>query len=488
MTSYHPMLLCDFYKIAHREQYPQNTQFIYSTWTPRMSRIVGVDKVVAFGFQAFIKQYLVDYFNECFFKRPIEQITEEYKRIIKNTLGIENPATQHIEDLHELGFLPILIKAVKEGTLVPIRCPMLTIENTNEKFFWLTNYLETLMSNYLWMPTTSATISLEYKKILTFFALKTVGNADFVPFQGHDFSMRGMASLDASCTSGAGHLTSFVGTDTVPAIMFLEKYYHANVEKELVGCSIPASEHSVACANGLDELSTLKRFLTEIYPKGFVSFVSDTWDFFKVITEVLPALKDIIMAREGKLVIRPDSGDPVKIVCGDPEGKTIAERKGAIELLWEIFGGTVSKQGYKILDSHIGCIYGDAITLDRCREICTKLALKGFASTNMVYGIGSYTYQYNTRDTFGFALKSTHAVIDGQSIDLFKDPKTDSGMKKSQKGRVVVYNPGDQIVWKDEMGTFGRRENDLLQPIFHNGYVPNKQSLSEIRKHIQEQL
>jgi len=245
----HPMLLADFYKVSHREQYPEGTEMVYSTWTPRISRIKSIDKVVSFGFQSFIKEYLIDYFNDNFFNASKSDIVKEYKRVISSTLGVKEPDTSHIEALHDLGYLPIKIKAVAEGTLTPIRVPILTIENTLPEFFWITNYLETLMSNYLWMPTTSATIAFEYRKLLTKFAKETSSNEDAVMFQGHDFSMRGMSSVEASKTSGAGHLLSFVGTDTIPAITFVEDYYNGDITKELIGTSIPATEHSVACTN-----------------------------------------------------------------------------------------------------------------------------------------------------------------------------------------------------------------------------------------------
>jgi nicotinamide phosphoribosyltransferase len=442
---YPATLLCDFYKISHREQYPQGTEKIYSTWTPRESRIEGINEVVAFGFQAFIKKYLIEYFDENFFSRKLySEIVPEYDRVITATLGIKHPAYKHIADLHTLGYLPLKIKAVKEGTRVPIRVPMLTIENTHPDFFWVTNYIETLLSCSLWQMCTSATIAAEYRRLLNQATEETGGSKDFVQFQGHDFSMRGLSSLESAKGSGAAHLLSFVGTDTIPAILFHEEFYNANIEKELVGTSIPATEHSVMCAYGQDELESYKRIITEVYPSGFVSIVSDTWNLWKVLSDVVMPLKDEILARDGKVVIRPDSGNPVEIICGkDTEGELQADgsvtyQKGVIEILWDIFGGTVNEKGFKELDPHIGVIYGDAITLDRCKQICDKLAEKGFASTNMVYGIGSYTYQHNTRDTFGFALKSTYAKINGEEKFLFKDPITDSGVKKSQTGMVIV--------------------------------------------------
>lgn len=474
------MLLADFYKISHRNMYPAGTEYVYSTWTPRTSRLDGVDYAVSFGQQAFIKEFLIGFFNENFFSRDKGEVVAEYSRIIKNTLGVSKPETQHIEDLHDLGYLPLLIKVLPEGTRVPLRVPMMTIENTNPKFFWLTNFVESLASCELWQPSTSATIASEYRRILEAAALKTVGNTEFVQFQGHDFSFRGMSSLQSAVLSGMGHLLSFSGTDTIPAISAAETYYGANVEKELVGTSIPATEHSIQCAYG-DDMEYLTKMISEVHPNGFVSVVSDGYDFWDVIGRVVPALKEKIMARDGRVVIRPDSGDPVEIVCGNPNGATELERKGAIEALWDVFGGTESEKGYKVLDSHIGLIYGDAITLKRATEITNRLAAKGFASTNVVFGIGSYTYQYNTRDTFGFALKSTLCVINGEEKLIFKDPKTDNGIKKSQKGKVHVTEVNGVISFTDGHGLDSILPEDLLQTVFVNGKLIKEQSFAEIR-------
>jgi nicotinamide phosphoribosyltransferase len=485
MKNLNPMLLCDFYKISHKAMYPEGMEVCYSTWTPRASRMKGVDKVVAFGFQSFIKNYLIDYFNENFFEVPVEDIVADYRRVLKYTLGVADANATHIVDLWKLGYLPLSIKALPEGTLVPLRVPMLTIQNTNPKFFWLTNYIETLASCELWQSSTSATISHEYRKILDKAALETVGNTEFVGFQGHDFSMRGMSSLNSAVSSGMGHLLSFAGTDTIPAIEGAEHFYNANIESELVGTSIPATEHSIQCAYGND-MEYLKRMMTEVHPNGFVSIVADGYDFWDVIGRVLPALKTTIMSRSGgplgdKVVIRPDSGDPVLIVCGDPEGKTELERKGAIEALWDIFGGTVTEKGYKLLDSHIGLIYGDAITLNRAKEITDRLKAKGFASINVVFGIGSYTYQYNTRDTFGFALKSTLCVINGDEKQIFKDPKTDNGIKKSQKGRVAVLKDGNGLKVVDGLTLKDEIKGDMLVEVFRDGNLLVDQTFGNIR-------
>lgn len=483
-----PSLLCDFYKVSHKDQYPKGTEKIYSTWIPRTSRNKDISEVVAFGFQGFIKEYLIDFFNKEFFSMDVKSICAEYERYMKFTLGVKTPDSSHIRELHQLGYMPIKIVAVPEGTKVPLRVPMLTIENTKPEFFWVTNYLETIMSAELWLPSTSATLANKYREILEYWAMKTVGNVGHVQFQGHDFSMRGMTSLHSAATSGAGHLLSFVGTDTIPAIMYHEEFYNANIENELVGTSIPATEHSVQCTFGDDELY-FKTMISEVYPQGFVSIVSDGYDYWKMISDVIPSLKDIIMNRDGKVVVRPDSGDPVKIICGDITSSDSFIKKGTVESLWETFGGTVNELGYKELDGHIGVIYGDAITIERANEICRQLEAKGFASSNIVFGIGSYTYQYNTRDTFGFALKATYAVVNGEGIKIFKDPKTDDGVKKSLKGMVgVAKNTDGSLRYVDDLNELqlSNLVNNIMRPIFKDGKLLVDDSLQQIRDRIRQ--
>ena len=394
--------------------------------------------------------------------------------------------------------------------------PVLTIKNTLPEFYWITNFLETLISNLLWKPMTSATIAHQYKKNLTKWALKTDEKAiGFVEFQGHDFSMRGLDSIDATISSGLGHATSFLGSDSLPVIHGARKYYG---ETEGVVHSVNATEHSVMCAGGdQDELETFK-YLMKQFPTGILSIVSDTWNLWDVVKNkpdgYLVQLKDEILARDGKIVIRPDSGDPVDIICGKKHdivgknefrawGQSLNDRiseqeaKGVIELLWDIFGGTVNEQGYKVLDPHIGAIYGDSITLDRAEEICKRLEAKGFASTNIVLGIGSFTYQFNTRDTFGFAMKATyveitsvggHQQLQVEGREIFKDPITGDGTKKSAKGLLQVrkdrggdYYLVDGVSWEEERG--GR-----LQPIFKDGVFENKTTLTEIRKRLTNEM
>lgn len=497
-----PLLMTDGYKTGHHQQYPEGTTLVYSNFTPRANKHApkGCDKVVSFGQQMIMMQIHEAFQNE-FFSKPKDEVCGEMKRELSLYLGTDYDVT-HFEKLHDLGYLPIHVKAISEGSLVPIKIPVLTIFNTHPEFYWVTNYLETIISNLLWKPMTSATIAYQYRKVLTKWQEKTdKEKAWFIDWQAHDFSMRGMDSVEAVTSSGLGHSTSFMGSDSLPVIYGARKFYG---ETGPVVGSVNATEHSVMCAGSKeDEVGTFRRLL-ETYPKGILSVVSDTWDLWKVCTSHVVTLKDEILARDGKLVIRPDSGNPADIICGlntvevheyETYNESHPSWKGVIELLWDVFGGTVNDQGYKVLDSHIGAIYGDSITLDRAEEICRRLESKGFASTNIVFGVGSFTYQYNTRDTFGFAMKATYVEVDGEGRQIFKDPITDDGTKKSATGLLKVvktmapdsygklHNSGyalvDKVTWDEE-------EESELKTIYLNGDFTKKVTLSEIREKLKQ--
>jgi nicotinamide phosphoribosyltransferase len=491
-----PLFLTDGYKTGHHQQYPQGTTKVYSNFTPRSNKYApkGCDRVVSFG-QQMVMQQIHEAFQKDFFSQPKDLVCGQMKEELSMYLGTDYDVS-HFEKLHDLGYLPIAVKALPEGTMVPIKVPVLTIYNTHPDFYWITNYLETILSNLLWKPMTSATIAQQYRKVLTKWMRKTdPANAWFIDWQGHDFSMRGMDSAEAVISSGLGHLTAFSGTDSLPAIYGARKYYGA---QGFVAGSVPATEHSVMCAGGKeDEAETFRRLLNT-YPKGILSVVSDTWDLWKVCTEHVVTLKEEILARDGKLVIRPDSGDPADILCGintknDPDnryGKLTGtpEYKGVIELLWDAFGGTVNEQGYKVLDPHIGAIYGDSITIDRADEICRRLESKGFASTNVVLGIGSFTYQYNTRDTFGFAMKATYCVVNGEGREIFKDPITDDGTKKSATGLLFVGKNDNQEITLYDKVSWEEESMGMLQMIYMNGEFHNTTDLSTVRQRVQSAI
>jgi nicotinamide phosphoribosyltransferase len=500
--------LTDGYKLGHRQQYPKGTQYVYSNWTARSNKYFpeAEDGVVVFGIQYLLIEYFIKQFNRDFFSHDIDLAVQMFSRKIEAFLGTKVD-TEHIRELHKLGYLPIEVKALPEGTVCPIGVPMLTIINTDERFFWITNYLETIMSAVLWLPMTSATTARLYRKELERHAKLTGFDESInLGFLCHDFSMRGMAGLEAAITSGMAHLTSFTGTETIPAIHALEEYYSADPYNELIAATIPATEHSVMCAggDGEDEFETFKRLITEVYPSGYISIVSDTWDFWKVMTDYLPRLKDEILARDGRVVIRPDSGDPVDIICGgidrgdgylevssslkvasnsDLDFINSPEYKGAYELLWDTFGGTINEKGYKVLNDKVGIIYGDSITLDRQKEIYKRLEAKGFAATNLVLGIGSYTYQYRTRDSLGFAMKATWCQINGESKEIYKQPKTDDGTKNSLRGRLNVQKLLGKYKVYDRQETF--RDGELVT-VFKDGRLMNYSTLEDIRRRLDQ--
>ena len=487
------MFLTDGYKLDHRRQYPNGTEYVYSTWIPRGNHYLPEAKgAVVFGVQYMIKQVFKELFNREFFDRNKEEVCSEFTDVINEYLGENNVGVDHIAKLHDLGYLPIRVKSLPEGSICPIGVPAFTIINTLPEFFWITNFLETIISNVIWLPMTSATVANVYKQELIRHSKKTgFYDESLITFLCHDFSMRGMSGIEASIISGMGHLLSFIGSESIPAIIGVKEHYGC---KSQIASTIFATEHSVMCAGGCDdELGTFRRLITEIYPEGLVSIVSDTWDFWKVMTEYLPILKDQILARDGRVVIRPDSGCPEDIICGLPKGCELdsssnAEIKGAYEILWDIFGGTINEAGYKVLNPKIGLIYGDSITIERQKDIYKRLEEKGFASTNLVLGIGSYSYQYRTRDSLGFAMKSTWCQINGESREIFKKPKTDDGTKNSLKGLCTVRMNDDNSAYKviDQCSHEDEAKGEL-QTVFENGVLKIETTFDEIRERLCKQ-
>lgn len=477
------LFLTDGYKTGHHQQYPKGTEEVYSNWTPRSNKYApkGCDKVVSFG-QQYVIKWLHNYFEQNFFLKQKSAVCNEIKEELSLYLNTDYDIS-HFERLHDLQYLPIGIKSIKEGVEVPIRVPILSVVNTHKDFYWITNFLETILSTMLWQPMTSATIAIRYKRIFKKWAnITDQNNLEFIEFQGHDFSMRGMGGLQSAILSGIGHSSVFLGSDSLPVIHALRKYYNA---KNFVVGSVNATEHSVMCAGTkVDEIETFRN-LIRIYPTGILSVVSDTWDLWKVLTMYLPKLKEEILSRDGKLVIRPDSGNPADIICGENRSLSadFPKDKGVIELLWDVFGGTINQQGFKILNPKIGAIYGDSITTERAEEICKRLFDKGFASTNVVLGIGSFTYQFNTRDTFGFAMKATSVVVNGKRREIFKDPITDSGIKKSAIGLLKVKLRNNEYTLVDKVSEIEEQEGEL-KLIYKNGKFFNQVNLIEVRNSI----
>jgi nicotinamide phosphoribosyltransferase len=492
------LLTSDGYKLSHAKSYPAagsglgdstGTTRILLNWTNRGNKYLpGSEHAVVFGVQAFAQEQLTEAWAP-FFAATADEVCALYEADLLAYLGPNNIGSDHIRALHNLGYLPLKIKALPEGTLAPMGIATVTVENTHDAFFWLPNYIETALSASIWHPGTVATIALEFRELMEEWAIKTGGDLAGVDFQGHDFSMRGQTSVASAGASGAGHLLSFLGSDSLPSIDFVRRYYPG--DNGWVAASVPATEHSVMCIRGEQgELETFNQIL-DAFPTGIVSAVSDGYDFFKVITEVLPKLHKRIMGRDGKLVIRPDSGDPVDIITGTLHGAERAltaklreltpEEKGLAVLLDEQFGHTVNCNGYRELDPHVGMIYGDSISLRNAPEMFARLEALGYASTNIVLGIGSYSYQLITRDSLASACKSTFAVVNGFDVNIQKDPKTGSG-KKSAKGRIVVFrNAAGELEQYDE-ATESQVENEsLLETVWENGVFVKHQSFADVR-------
>jgi nicotinamide phosphoribosyltransferase len=494
-----------------------------------------------------------------FFSRPWDEVEAEYIHRTAPFMG-KAPDTTRLKALHDLGYLPLHVKQIPEGSFLNLGVPAFTITNTKSKalFGWLTNATETYLSNESWKLPTIATIATAYRRLFDHYTELTGGSMEFVDWQGHCFADRGMSGMMDAAKNCSGHSIAFLGSDSVSSADWITWAYFA--EENFIAGSVPASEHAVSSLNiavNIEKMITMerfenwtsmedvraeaeyrfcKRYITEVYPTGVTSYVADTYDFWRVITEIALRLKDEILARQpdanglAKVVFRPDSGDPVKILTGyivcpktfddvaieeaaarsamhlDPEsegdmyeafqykgkyyelteddtpGRELipAEVKGAVECLWDIFGGTVTEKGFKQLHERVGLIYGDSITLERADQIMRRLMAKGFASTNWVAGIGSYTYQYITRDTFGAALKATNAEVGGVAHEIYKDPITDPG-KKSAKGLLrVEYENGNFVLYDQQ--TPEQETQGVLQSLFLNGGFHNLVNWKTVRE------
>ena len=490
-----PMLLIDFYKAVHAEMLPKGVTKSVSYFTPRMSRVNMWNKVVMFGLQGFCKEYLIKYFNENFFYLSLEEATSDYKRIMDATLGEGVYGFEKIEKLHKLGYLPIEIRALPEGTLVPMHVPMFAITNTHPDFAWLPQALESLISAEMWHPMLAATVGYTYRQIVNKFYDRTCD--DNIPKARAlgAFDFRGEECLQSAVKAGAGWCLSFLNTATVPTIPYLEENYYCDCTKEPVAFGSPSTEHAVMCSNYAvdgDEETLIRRLLTEIYPNTSFSCVCDSYDYWNVVNNILPKLRKEIMEHNGCFLVRGDSGDCVEVVT-----QTVFR-------LWELFGGTVNSKGYKVLDPHVKAIYGDSITIQRCRRIYEILEENGFACSNVALGVGSFSFQCVeedgilkpfTRDTFSSCIKATYCEIDGKPYPIFKDPK-DGGFKKSQKGCCIVtkdfildtlgsYNGltyTDGHTWKDACND----QFNLLTPVFKNSEMLWEQNLQRVRARLHE--
>ena len=444
------------------------------------------DKMVFFGLQAFIQEFLVDYFKENFFDREINEVIAEYEKYMKVQLPQGGYDVSGVIDLHRLGYLPLQIRAIPEGTSVNMGIPCIEITNTNDNFAWLVQWVECILQAELWKTCNHATISKMYLELAKEFYDKTCDPNCDPKNAMSDFGMRGMSCTNESIRCSAAWLTSFNKTSTVPALPYIDKFYDADVSNTKIGQGAVSTEHSVMASNYAidgDEVTFIKRMLTEIYPNTSFSMVSDTYDYWNLVENIIPSLKGEILKHNGTLLIRPDSGDQFEVVT-----KTL-------RILWAEFGGEKNSKGYGVLDPHIRIILGDGCTLFTVRKIWKWMEEHGFAANNVYFGIGAFALSSifdneklicNTRDVFGICMKSCAGVVNGKFHHIFKDPKTDKEkLKKSHKGIVWVMRDSEgRLFQTDEHNELLPDTQSELKTVFYNGVLYNKQTFAEIRDRI----
>lgn len=509
------LLMCtDVYKLSHMTMYAPGTTKVYSYLCARAgirpdSRIMatvkhlvsdgliapeaakealekaaegnltGFNEVVFVGLQYYLMNYL-----SC----PItRQDADEFYGMHSHILGpTPDDVRQKVEALVTLGYMPLEIKAVPEGTVVPVKNVLMTITNTHPDFYWCVGFVESLILK-IWYPISVASTSLQYREVVEEAFAKTVDEDMFFlrDFMVHDFGYRGDHDEEGAAISGAAHLTSFTGSDTVPAYPLINNVYNAHLAATAVPpimLSVPASEHSVMCSYGRDgEKEAFVGMLTR-YPTGLVSIVSDTYSIWNVLTNIAVELKDLILGRDGKTVFRPDSGNPEDIICGNENAVPgTPEHKGCIVLLDELFGHTVNAKGYKVLNPKVGLIYGDGMYLARYKRTVARLEKMGYAASNLVIGVGGILRDH-TRDTIGAAIKATYVEVNGEAREIEKDPITDPG-KKSHKGLMMLTQKDGEFVTVDQC-TPKQEKAGLLVPVFRDGKVLVKYSLEEVRERV----
>lgn len=416
----------DAYKLHHINMYPDKTNMVISYLSCRNTKLFDINitplngEIYVYGLRYIIAQIEKDWYDN-FFNLEWKTIEHEIDEFCKYT----NINLDHIKkDYYELWSgheLPLDIYYLDNTTLAP-NTPICIIQNwiSSPRFFWLVNYIETQLSTEIWSLLTAANISKKLYELSEHYAEQTCENKDHIKWQFHDFSQRGLSSTESAIKSGLGHLSHFKGSDNLPAIV--EKYTNPFLrpkKAEIIASAPPATEHSVMCSYTKEKEFYTYEHLLEKYPTGIISIVSDTWDLWNVIENIIKPLKHKIINRKGKVVIRPDSGNPLDIICGTKN------QKGLIVLLDDIFGHTVNAKGYKELSPAIGMIYGDSITYRIANSIMDRLQEMGYATNNIVFGVGSYTYQYMTRDLLSTAIKTSVVQVNDKFIETSKSPITD---------------------------------------------------------------
>lgn len=460
---FHNLLLnTDSYKASHWLQYPPNTSYISSYIEARGGKF---NDVVFFGLQAFIKEYLT---------KPISQQDIHHAEVVLTAHGVpfNKQGWQQVLDKHQ-GLLPIAIEAVPEGSVVPISQVLCQVVNTDPDFYWLPSYLETALLRALWYPTTVASVSYYCKKIIKAALEKSADNLDGLPFKLHDFGARGVSSLESAALGGLAHLVNFSGTDTVSSLIAASRWYGmdgSNSQASMPAFSIPAAEHSTMTAWGRDgEAAAYANMLKQFGGEGkIVAVVSDSYDLWNAIDNIWGGqLADKVKNTGGTLVIRPDSGEPVKVV------------REALMRLDAKFGSRINTKGYKVLPPYIRLIQGDGINTTSLQEILDAVLAAGFSADNLTFGMGGGLLQQVNRDTLGFAMKANAAQINGEWRDVYKDPIT-SQSKRSKKGRLALIktNQGYQTIKLTEL----KGKTNMLEPVFAEGKLLREDNLTVIRQ------
>lgn len=467
------ILLTDSYKVSHYKQYPKGTEKIYSYFECRGSENPRFNETLFFGLQYFLKRYLV---GQVITQEMLDEAKEFYHKHFFGADLLNLDGFQYIIDKHN-GRLPIKIKSILEGTVVPLKNVLFTIENTDPKCYWLTNFLETIIQQ-VWYPMTVATISRETKKIILD-NLKKTGDPSTIDFKLHDFGFRGVSSLESAILGGGAHLINFMGSDTVPSAYLAYEYYNLPRNGELfesMPCfSIPATEHSTMTSWGPDgELDAFRTYLEE-HPHGIIACVSDSWDFFRACSDYWGGeLKNMVLSRKNPdgspatLVIRPDSGEPVSTIIR------------GFNILMDKFGFHINEKGYKVLPSQVRMIWGDGIDIEGIANILDAMKKENISGDNIAFGMGGGLLQKCNRDTFKVAIKCSYAEINGEGKDVYKDPITQKG-KKSKKGKVSLHKINGEFVTEDSTSDVSNTPDELVT-IFNNGELIIDQDFTDIKK------
>ncbi|XP_014346999.1 nicotinamide phosphoribosyltransferase 2 [Latimeria chalumnae] len=455
------LLATDSYKVTHYKQYPPNISKVYSYFECRRRKGDRFKEVVFFGLQYLLKRYVS---GQVVTEEKIQQAKRLFNLHFQQSVFNEK-GWRYILKKHN-GYLPVHIKAVPEGCIIPRGNVLFTVENTDPKCYWLTNYIETLLVQ-MWYPITVATLSREFKKILARFLKETSGSLDGLKYKLHDFGYRGVSSQESAALGGVAHLVNFCSTDTVAGLLMAQQYYNCN----MAGFSIPAAEHSTIISWGRDQEKEAFAYLLEQFPSGPVSVVSDSYDIFHACKHIWGGkLKEYVVERneDSTLMIRPDSGDPTK---------TLIE---VLRILEDAFGSALNSAGYKVLPSYIRIIQGDGIDIHSIEEILKELKDKGWSTENVKFGCGGALLQKINRDTLNCSFKCSYVEQAGKGMDVFKQPVTDPS-KKSKRGLLSLKRNSYGIIETVERGK-GKSEEDILVTVFENGTIVKEYTLDDIRE------